>query len=561
MQRLENISSIIAALLVSVILIFMILPVTAQATGSSDCPTCGMVWKDTCVPFERNNETAYNEESLAAYTPIAKNLTAPIADFSALSASQAFLGLHNLMKEKYAFSQWKSIDWDVLYKTYAPKIADAEKAQDKAAYYRALRGYLYSIPDGHVGVMAMDDFGAKYADVGGGFGFAVTRLDSGKFSVSYVANGSAAEKAGIRPGDKVTAWNGKPVADAINATPHIWSATKPSTSEGILLQKQRFLTRAPVGTATTVSVTATGSSPRTVNLTAYDDGYDTLTKTTTFLGKQVKDVGTAHPWDDVKPQISNDTVTYRTLPGGYSYIAIYGEDYAAYQPFRSAMLSAMANNSPGVVIDLRYNGGGDDNIASCFAGWFVKKPVFYEYATKYDPGSRQFTIVSEAWTQPRLNGYKGPVAVMVSPYTLSSGEGVPSVFAKSGTGKIISWYGTNGAFGMNSPQAVMPFGQYIFFPDGASLDENRMIQDDSNASLIGGVAPQIRVPLNEDTVARSMAGEDVQLTYAVQWLDDQVKQGTTSAPMATTTPTPRASPGIGIVVLAIGLLMVIGKRK
>jgi carboxyl-terminal processing protease len=191
----------------------------------------------------------------------------------------------------------------------------------------------------------------------------------------------------------------------------------------------------------------------------------------------------------------------------------------------------------------------------------VKKPVFYEYATKYDPGSRQFTIVSEAWTQPRLNGYKGPVAVMVSPYTLSSGEGVPSVFAKSGTGKIISWYGTNGAFGMNSPQAVMPFGQYIFFPDGASLDENRMIQDDSNASLIGGVAPQIRVPLNEDTVARSMAGEDVQLTYAVQWLDDQVKQGTTSAPMATTTPTPRASPGIGIVVLAIGLLMVIGKRK
>ncbi|MCX6688532.1 MAG: S41 family peptidase [Methanoregula sp.] len=559
MQSLKN-SLVIAGLLVSALLVFLIFPVTAQSVGSSDCPSCGMVWKDTCVPFELNNETAYNVESEAANSQIAKNLT-PYADFSMLPASSAFLSLHNLMKERYAFTQWRSIDWDTLYKTYAPKIADAEKNQDKALYYRALRQYLFEIPDAHVGVLADSDFGAKYADVGGGFGFAVTQLDSGKFGVSYVANGSAADIAGIRPGDHVIAWNGKPVADAINATPHIWSATKPSTAEGILLQKQRFLTRAPVGTPATVVLASAGSPSRTINLTASDDGYDTLTKTTTFLGKQVKDVGTAHPWDDVQPQLSNDTVTYRTLPGGYSYIAIYGESYPAYQPFKAAMLSAMANNTPGIVIDLRYNGGGDDNIASCFAGWFVNKPVFYEYATKYDPGAKQFAITSEAWTQPRPNAYKGPIAVMVSPYTISSGEGLPLMFANSGTGKIISWYGTNGAFGMNAPQAIMPFGLIIAFPDGASLDQNRMIQDDSNASLVGGVAPQIRVPLNEDTVARSMAGEDVQLTYALKWLDSQQKPQTPAATSATSTPTQKAAPGIGIVLLAVGLLMVIGRRK
>ncbi len=533
-------------ILAGVLLLMTVCMVPASAAGPGSCPTCGMVWKDTCVPFERNNETAYEQELGLSFQHIVANLT-PVADLSNKSWGEAFLAAHTLLRERYVYSSWKSVDWDGLYAAYAPRIAGAERTGDKAAYYRALRGYLFSIPDAHVNIMATDDFGAKYADIGGGYGLAVSRLDSGKVIVSYVANGSTADAAGIRPGDEVTAWNGKKVMDAINVTSYIWSPTKPSTTEGTLLQKQRFLTRAPVGTPATITVAnRTVSQPRTVDLTAYNDGYDSLTKTTTFLGKQVNDVGVARSWTDIKPQISNDTVTYRTLPNGYTYIAIYGESYDVYQPFKSAMLAATANMTPGIVLDFRYNGGGDDNIASCFASWFVDKPAFYEYATKYDPGYRGFAVISEAWTQPRPDAYHGPVAVLVSPYTISSGEGVPMVFANSGTGTIISWYGTNGAFGMNTPEAIMPLGQVLFFPDGASLDRNGAIQIDSDANLAGGVQPQIRVPVNEDTVARSMAGEDVQLTYALDWLAGQ--QG-----KPTTTPTQRAPFGAVIVLIALGI--------
>jgi carboxyl-terminal processing protease len=132
------------------------------------------------------------------------------------------------------------------------------------------------------------------------------------------------------------------------------------------------------------------------------------------------------------------------------------------------------------------------------------------------------------------------------------------VFAKSGTGRIISFYGTNGAFGMNGPRAVLPLGMYVFFPDGASLDQDRMIQVDSNASLAGGVAPQIRVPMNEDTISRAMAGEDVQLTYALKWLDGQQR------PVAPVNPAPttqKASPGVAMVLIALGLLVLIAGRK
>ncbi len=540
--------------LIAIILLVMIFVVPTSAAGPGSCQTCGMIWEDTCVPFERNNETAYEQELLSAYGPIAANLT-PLPDLSDKSWTEAFFDMHTLLRERYAYSSWKSIDWDGLYMTWSPAVADAERTGDKAAYYRALRGYLFSIPDGHVNIMATDDFGAKYADIGGGYGLAVSRLDSGKVIVSYVADGSTSDTAGILPGDEVLAWNGKTIMDAINATSCIWSPTKPSTAEAVLLQKQRFVTRAPVGTPASIMVTSsTVTQPMIVNLTAYDDGYETLTKTTTFLGKQVNDVGVAHSWTGIKPQISNDTVTSRILPGGYTYIAIYGESYDVYQPFKDAMLAAIANKTPGIVLDLRYNGGGDDNIASCFAGWFVDTPVFYEYATKYDPGSRKFAIVSEAWTQPRPDAYHGPVAVLVSPYTISSGEGVPMVFANTGTGTIISWYGTNGAFGMNSPQALMPLGQILFFPDGASLDLKGVIQVDSDMDLAGGVAPQIRVPVNEDTVLRSMAGEDVQLTYALDWL---AKQG--EPPV---TPTQQAPFGAAIVVIVLCISgLVAGSRR
>ena len=95
------------------------------------------------------------------------------------------------------------------------------------------------------------------------------------------------------------------------------------------------------------------------------------------------------------------------------------------------------------------------------------------------------------------------------------------IMDKTGRGTIVSWYGTNGAFGMVAALAIMPLDMEILYPDGASLDENRSIQVDSNASGMGGIAPHLRVPMTEETIARAMAGEDVQLTYALDELKKQ----------------------------------------
>ncbi len=550
----RNLRVIRAGLVLLVLFLFSIpLPVSAGLYTES----CGMVWEDACIPFERNNETAYNEELFASFAPIAANLTEGPPDLSNMSWGDAFRETCAYMEERYAFTEWRGVDWDSLYATYAPKIADAEKNGDRAAYYRALREFTGAIPDGHVMVLAPDDFGAKYADIGGGYGLAVARLDSGEVIVTYIADESEAERAGVRFGDVVVSWNGRPIGEAIDATSIIWAPVKPSTGEGILLHKQRFLTRAPVGTPATIEIASPENSVlRTVNLTAAEDGYETLARTSIFLGREAND-GKAGSSAELKATISNETITSRTLPGGIAYIAVYEESYDVYQPFRAAVKDAIARDAPGTVVDLRFNRGGDDNLAAAYAGWFVDRPVFYEYGTSYDPGTGEPAVLWESWTAPRPGRYTGPVALLVSPYTISSGEGLPKVFAESGTGAIVSWYGTNGAFGMESMGPVLPLGIQTAFPTGASLDESGQIQVDSNASLVGGVAPTVRVPLDEETLARAMAGEDVQLAYAVEWIRAQAESTTTEP---STVPTQAAAGWMMPLTALLGLAVWYGRR-
>jgi Periplasmic protease len=535
-------------------------PVAAEAAGCT-------VWADPCALFEAGNETAYNEAMTASFGPVAANMT-PAADYRNLSWTEAFVSLNALMKERYAFTEWRKVDFDALNRTWEPVVADAEKHRDKAAYLRALKGYLYAIPDGHANLLpASGDFGAKDADIGGGFGIALVQIDSGDVIVSYVANGSAAENAGIAEGNLVTAWNGQEIHDAINATPYIWVTKKPSTLEGIRLQQARLVTRAPVGTAAAMTFTGGPAyESRSVNLTAYNDSYDSLIKSSFFVGKQINDIGAADPLNGITPQIANATVTSRTLPGGYTYIRILGESYDAYPAFKAAMQSAIANNSPGVVLDFRWNGGGEDNLAACAAGWYLEKPAFYEHATMYDPGTGQAVPITSLWSAPQAVRYDGPVAMMVSPDTISSGEGVPMMLTKTGLGAVVSWYGSDGAFGINGLQAVMPLDIYVLFPAGASLDENYRIQLDSNASFTGGVAPTVRVPLTRDTVTRAMADEDVQLAYAIQWLAGQqgfnASAGSLVNATASQTPAAGVSPVPVVAVLGlVGIAGVLWRRK
>ena len=72
-------------------------------------------------------------------------------DFSKLSYTQVFDKMIEKFKKEYAWTELKHIDWDAKAAEFRPRFEEAEKNQDPHAYELALRDFIWSIPDTHVG--------------------------------------------------------------------------------------------------------------------------------------------------------------------------------------------------------------------------------------------------------------------------------------------------------------------------------------------------------------------------------------------------------------------------
>jgi len=172
------------------------------------------------------------------------------------------------------------------------------------------------------------------------------------------------------------------------------------------------------------------------------------------------------------------------------------------------------NNIDKLIVDLRFNLGGNDMQAAVMMGLFYENSSFYEYITgSYDD---DYEIIYTLMTEPLTPKYKGEIAVIVDPNCISTGEGMAMMFQRLENAQIVSHWGTNGSFGMVDYEPVfMPAGLAVTFPQGKSLNENYVIQLDSDSTLSGGVMPDSKIPFTvENIILQWEEGQDVQLEYA-----------------------------------------------
>ena len=238
-----------------------------------------------------------------------------------------------------------------------------------------------------------------------------------------------------------------------------------------------------------------------------------------------------------RPEFSSQ-VDSRVLPSGYGYVLVRMEydptgdgGYPAkvYEQFRAAIASFVAADVPGVVLDLRGNYGGSDQLAADLCGFFYASPAFYEEQEYYDKRTGGFLrltisetgpepIVTQLSIEPQEPHFGGPVVVLVNPSTKSSGEGLPLRISQLPNGTVLGFHGTNGSFGMVGGSIALPGGYSLDYPFGRSVDRHGIVQLDSRHG-IGGVAPDQRVPMTLGNVLAFAAGDDVELDYAVRYLD------------------------------------------
>jgi C-terminal processing protease CtpA/Prc len=421
-------------------------------------------------------------------------------DYSQMTYTQAFDAMIDLLRHRYAFTDYKHIDWDQKSAEFRPRFEKAEADHDAAAYKLALRDFAWSIPDSHVSVPI--DQQAFQQATGGGLGMAITELDDGTIVVDYLLNGGPAAQAGIQLRDEITAINDQPIDDVISADVP-WSSPF-STKTDLRLQQLRYAIRFPVGTDVKVTFKSPGgTTTTTVTLTTVSER-NSLAFSSFLAGV----TGIELPVD------------YTILPSGYGYVKVYSffDNEMLTAQLWERMLQTMNDNKiPGLIVDMRQNGGGNGFLANQMAGYFFHQQVdvgnvgyYAEDIDKFyfDPNTEQYMY------QPPETSliYDGAVAVLVGPGCASACEFFSYDMTQQDRSIMVGQYPTAGAGG-SVEQFAMPEGIFFQYPNGRAVDAQGNIHIEGK-----GVAPTVRVPVDEDTV---FSQTDPILDAAIKALDEK----------------------------------------
>jgi C-terminal processing protease CtpA/Prc len=434
--------------------------------------------------------------------------SAALDDFSSLSYTDAFDKMVDKFSKEYAWTELKKIDWAAKARQLRPEFEKAQADKDPHEYALALRDFIWSIPDTHVGFdssLLSQDF---QTDTAGGLGFAMRETDDGKLIVNFILKDGPADKAGMKFGAEIQSLDGKPAGDVVSATVP-WSS--PFSNPIIKrLQQLRYALRFPLAKGQVeVKFTNPGGSQQTEKLAVVAER-DSFNASSFHAGE----APTSLP------------VEFKVLPSGLGYIKISSfldNDVLSIQVWERAINYFNQNKVPGVILDMRSNGGGSGWLADQMAAYFFDKETVVGNTARYNKGSGQFYMdpgdqTSMIPPRPELQ-YAGPVAVMVGPACASACEFFSYDMTINNRAQVVGEYPSDGAGG-SVEQFLMPEKLTVQITIGRAVDAQ------GNIHLEGkGVVPTVKVPVTVDTLQKEANGEDVILAAAVDTLTNGKPQG------------------------------------
>jgi carboxyl-terminal processing protease len=311
-----------------------------------------------------------------------------------VSFAQDFDELWRTLGERYCYFGEKRTDWNAVRRMYRPLAVAARSRAEFAGIVERVIGELYDAHT-HVKDAAPDALRGPYFDLW------VEANRDGTALVTSVRDQSAAADMGLRPGESVVAIDGRPIGQvAADVMP-------------------RCLTRPdPAATAFALNVAVSGrrAQPRALTLRSHSGG------------EHVVPI-------PVKPPVTRPNVEGRMLAEGFGCIVIRSfADDAVVAAFDAEL--ARFRDAPGLVIDVRQNGGGDTAVARPIMGRFIAEAKPYARMRR-----REGDHLSAAWTEtvdPRGPfTYTAPVAVLTTRWSASMAEGFPMGMRGIGRATIV----------------------------------------------------------------------------------------------------------------------------
>lgn len=174
----------------------------------------------------------------------------------------------------------------------------------------------------------------------------------------------------------------------------------------------------------------------------------------------------------------------------------------------AGMLSA-----PALILDVRPNSGGSENLAKQIAAWFVDEPAVYaRHVYRRGPGPNDFTPPRDRVLEPNepARRFTAPVAVLTGPANMSSCESFLLMMKKAKNVTLIgeTSYGACG----NPAPTHLPNAAVAMIPSWRTETPDGVLLEGR------GIEPDVTVP----SEGVDFSGEDPVLRTAIQFLRERI---------------------------------------
>ncbi len=354
------------------------------------------------------------------------------------------------IRDHYYDSNLNGVDWNEVHQRYLPLVDAVKSDQD---FYVLISQMTSELHDAHTRFSSPEQWKNFRRQQGITVGFSVDDLD-GKTVVTSVIPHSNAARAGIEPGMVVLTIDGAPVAERVA---EIEKKRLPSSSERAtrwFIYNRVFA--GPLDTPVKIGLQRPNGASFEVTIT--------------------RQLHSAVP-----------EVTTHVLPSGNVYIRFDGFQRPITKEFRQALQKF--RDAPGLIVDLRRNGGGDLAVVLPIAGYFFgKKTLFAKDSTRTGKPLSSYVGLFKLPLQlyvgrPGDQIYSGPVAVLVDAHSASSSEVFAAGMQDTQRAKIFGSQSCGCVLGIAKPRVmkgggVLEMSEVLWFsPKGRKLEGTGIIPD------------------------------------------------------------------------------------
>ena len=428
-------------------------------------------------------------------------------NFTNKSLRSSYIALCDYFEKNYIMSKWKKIDYNKLKREGLELINKAEVTGDITKYYDALDNFVDTFHDGHMGLNLYN--GKEYLldkiKSFNDYGLSLITLDDGSTIAVDIE-----DNLEIRNGDIVTKWDGIDIKEAIDKV-------NIPMSEGVL-ENERILK--------TFYLSGVGDNDVDVTFIDKDKKEKTITlqKLDSELPRALKSYSTfnhTHDYEKFAYRMLNDNIGYLkirieeidTLSDDIAYLT--DNHKKAREMFRTYLKELKSKGMTKLVIDIRNNGGGYDEVATALTSLFTKEKMYaFSLGIKKD---NELISIQDKYVLGDGEFSDIEVVVLTNMRCASAGDGLLLYLSRLSN---VTTVGLTNPAGINQEtggQIYMPKGAIISFPVGLILDQDGNPNIDVNDTRISRNPVDIKIPLDKEAALKIFSGEDYELEWAINY--------------------------------------------